>query len=106
MSEGRDPWMLDRVKQAAEDALRRLSFRRARSYRAVFRPDDPGRDHEAVLADLRDFCFAERSPFALDRGMTERNIGRLEVWQRIRGHLQLSDGEISTLKPLEIDDGI
>lgn len=90
------------------NVLRLIAIGRSRHYARLFEIDDRGRplsrDAEIVLADLRDFCGAYRSPFNPDPYVAARNAGRLDVWLRIVNHLHLDEGQVRKL--MEMDDGL
>ena len=52
---------------------------------------------KVVLEDLAAFCRARESVFHPDSRVTDVMIGRREVWDRIRDHLNLSDEELYSL---------
>lgn len=79
-------------------------LRRSRAYRAVFKPEALTIEHQAVLADLRDFCRAATSTFRIDPLDAARLQGRREVWLRIVQHLNLDEAKVQQL--VEIDDGL
>jgi hypothetical protein len=94
-----------RMRNAAVNYLRRLSILRARSYRRVFSLEAlHGRDAEIVLADLRDFAFAETTTFHVEPLEAARRQGRREVWLRIARHLNLDEAKVQKLVELEDDD--
>lgn len=94
-----------RALQLAMKARRRMAMWRARSYRAVFQPEGViDRDREIVLADLRDFCCANRTTFSTDPHEASRLQGRREAWLRIVQHLTLDEAAI--IKLVEVDDGL
>jgi hypothetical protein len=95
---------LDRARRIAQNVLRRMAMLRAASYRRVFSPDDMTRDHEIVLADLRDFCRANRSAFSTDPYNAARLAGRREAWLRIAQHLHLDEARV--MKIVELEDGL
>lgn len=76
-------------------------LRRRSHYRTVFRP---GASTDAVLADLRRFCFGN-SP-TLMRSMSGQidplasvaAAARQEVWLRIINHLEMDDSQLLKLK--------
>ena len=104
MSDISEPYYAQALERAKE-LLRRLSFRRARADRAVFRPEGKSdADREAVLADLRDFCGARKSHFSSDPYVSARNVGRWEVWLRIQQHLGLDESDVQRLKAVEVDN--
>lgn len=86
----------------ALNLLRKVSILRVRSYRAVFMPDGAiDRDREIVLADLRDFGFANKSTFDADPFVAGRRQGRREMWLRISQHLNLDEERVQKLVELE-----
>jgi hypothetical protein len=87
------------------NALRWRAIFLSRDFREIFRaPEGPLRKSaEHALADLRDFCFAEKSTFHSDALVMARREGRRDVWLRIAAHLNLNEQETSQL--MEIDDG-
>lgn len=99
------PHLLAKAQRLAVNALRRMAILRARSYRAVFMPEGAmTRDHEIVLADLRDHCFAVKSTFHADPYEAAQRQGRREAWLRISQHLNLDEEQVQKL--VEIDDGL
>lgn len=77
------------VKQALVDFLRS----RKRQYVECF--DSP--QGQKVLADLAKFCRAHGSTFHPDSRVHALLEGRREVWDRIAGHLQLTDEQLYAL---------
>lgn len=99
-----DPF-LESARRRAINMLRQRSIFRARSYRAVFALDGViDRDREIVLADLRDFGFANSTTFHADPHIAARRQGRREMWLRIVQHLNLDEAQIQKL--VELDDGL
>lgn len=99
-----DPF-IERAQRVAVNALRRMAILRARSYRAVFMPEGViDRDREIVLADLRDFLFANKTTFDPDPQVAARRQGRREAWLRISQHLNLDEEKVQKL--VELDDGL
>lgn len=97
--------MFEQARKIAINALRRMAILRARSYRAVFAPEGVvDRDREIVLADLRDFCFANKTTFDADPQIAARRQGRREAWLRISQHLNLDEERVQKL--VELDDGL
>lgn len=97
--------IIKRAQQIAMRARRRMAMWRARSYRAVFQPEGViDRDREIVLADLREFCCANRTTFSTDPQQAARLQGRREAWLRIVQHLNLDEAAI--IKLVEVDDGL
>jgi hypothetical protein len=103
---------VDRARRLALNMLRRLTLVRAASFKRVFAIDaaaaDPAaklraRDVEIVLADLRDFGFAQKSTFHVDPQEAARRQGRREMWLRISQHLNLNEERVQQL--VELDDG-
>lgn len=96
------PHQLEAARQMALNVLRRLSIFRARSYKRVFAPaGEIDRDREIVLADLRDFGFANKSTFDADPMIAARRQGRREMWLRISQHLNLDEERVQKLVELE-----
>lgn len=95
----------------SEGALREIeNWQRARALRQsgavkdLFLDDGRlKRNGEAMLADLRDFCFAEASTFHKDPQVMAAREGRRQVWLRIIGFLNMDDSQVQ--KMMEIDDG-
>lgn len=87
------------------NALRRKAVMVSRSFKDVFRADDTHlrRSAEHVLADLRDFCWAQKTSFDPDPLIMARRAGRRDVWLRITQYLNLDEAQVQTL--MEIDDG-
>lgn len=79
---------------------------RRRLFRWLFLGEG-GRLHragEVVLADLRGFCFADRSTiFDADPIVMARREGRREVFVRITNYLNLDEAAVQ--KIMELDDG-
>jgi hypothetical protein len=99
-----DPY-IERAQALARNMLRRMAILRARSYRAVFAPEGViDSDREIVLADLRDFCFANQTTFHADALVAARRQGRREAWLRISQHLNLDEERVQKL--VELDDGL
>lgn len=88
------------VEMAEEDAAEPHPVAR------LFRVDGGSisRDGEAVLADLRDFCFAQKSTFHPDARVQAQREGRREVWLRIMNFLNLDETQVQKL--MEVDDGL
>jgi hypothetical protein len=78
----------------------------ARAYRRVFASDGARLRTAAqfVLADLRDFSFADRSAFDPDPLVMARRQGRRDVWLRISNYLLLDEEQVNRL--MEVDDGV
>jgi hypothetical protein len=97
--------IVQQAMQLAMKARRRMAIWRARSYRVVFQPEGViDRDREIVLADLREFCCANRTTFSADPYQAARLQGRREAWLRIVQHLNLDEAAI--IKLVEVDDGL
>jgi hypothetical protein len=80
---------------AVREFLAALLRRRGRAYRRTF----AGRDGQAVLADLRNFCCATRPSFQPgDPYATALREGRREVWLRLQMHLNMSEKQIWQLE--------
>ena len=72
-------------------------------YRIVFTEGDTRRmAARAVLADLRDFTFAQSSAFARDPIIMARRQARRDVWLRIANYLSLDEAEVQLF--MEQDD--
>ncbi|MBQ1479833.1 MAG: hypothetical protein IIZ30_07335 [Sphingomonas sp.] len=72
-------------------------------YRIVFTEGDTRRmAARAVLADLRDFTFAQSSAFDRDPIIMARRQGRRDVWLRIANYLNLDEAEVQLF--MEQDD--
>lgn len=76
------------------------------AYRITFTGDDGAVRiaTQHVLADLRDYSFAQSSAFDPDPIIMARRQGRRDVWLRISNYLNLDEAQVQTL--MEIDDGI
>lgn len=76
-------------------------LRRRSHYRAVFRPSA---STDAVLADLKKFCFGNAPTIkysgqgAIDPLASVAAAARQEVWMRIINHLNLDDSQLLKLK--------
>lgn len=93
--------------------LKRL-LSRSTAYQRTFLGDDgkPDADAAIVLADLKRFCYVERTTAKVS--LTTQTIdplamafaeGRREVWMRIAGFLHLDDATIRNLtEPHQEDD--
>lgn len=62
------------------------------------------RSGQQALADLREFCFAQKSTFDPNPQVMARREGRREVFVRITKYLNLDEETVQQL--MEIDDGI
>ena len=72
-------------------------------YRIGFTEGDTRRmAARAVLADLRDFTFAQSSAFDRDPIIMARRQGRRDVWLRIANYLNLDEAEVQLF--MEQDD--
>lgn len=78
------------------EVMTRLLFRRRSSYRALFMTGGGkySQNGRQVLADLRRFCRARDTPFTSSQAETLRNVGRLEVLNRILSHCEASEEDI------------
>lgn len=96
-----DEGALREIEDSAEKAVtaiedtheRRIMLLRARmyAYRRVFIEGQGSVDDlSIVLADLKDFCRAERSAFHADPRIHAMLEGRREVFLRIREHTDLT----------------
>jgi len=65
-----------------------------RAYRSVFATPAG----QIVLADLGRFCFAANTPFSSEPGVTEKNVGRNEVWRRICDYSHFTVDELYALR--------
>jgi hypothetical protein len=84
--------------------LRWRAILQARAFKDIFTSHgEIGRSGEAVLADLREFCFAGKSTFDRDPQVMARREGRREVFLRIKDFLNLDEDAVQ--KMMEIDDG-
>jgi len=77
-----------------------LVLKRRSAYRALFQ----GPASELVLADLQKFCRATTTPAVVspvsrqvDPIATGIAIGRLEVWNRIRQNIAMTDSDLYRL---------
>lgn len=88
---------------AAVDRLQDILNLRLRwAYNATFRPNGEIPRHiEIALADLRDYCRAERSTFDLDPRVSDNFQGRRDVWLRLNRFLNLDDAEVHRLVEVE-----
>lgn len=85
--------------------LRWRAIMQSRRYKRLLMKDGAlSGDAEAMLADLRDFCFADKTTFAGDALMIARREGRREVFLRMQGFLGLDEGQVQKL--MENDDGL
>lgn len=57
-----------------------------------------------VLSDLRVFCRATQTPFSQDPYETARNVGRLEVFQRIMAFTEYDYSKLYDLEEEIIDE--
>lgn len=67
---------------------------RKRAYQGTFGENNVAA--QAVLDDLRQFCFAERSCYDPDPRIHAVAEGRREVWLRIKDHLGMSIDELES----------
>ena len=80
--------------------FKKLLVRRRTQYRNLFLTDDGELNYaaEAVLADLKVFCRADRSSFTKgDPHATSLLEGRREVWNRIQEYLNMEESSIRSL---------
>ena len=80
---------------------------RARPWRRLFLAEDDAtvrRAGEHVLANMRDFCFAQKSTSDPDPYVVARREGRREVWLRITKYLNLDEAQVQEM--MEIEDGL
>lgn len=83
----------DTINTLEELERRRVEFLRGRmfAYRRVFGEGQGSADDLAiVMADLREFCRADRSAFHADARVHAMLEGRRDVYLRIREHLDLT----------------
>jgi len=78
----------------------------SRATKDLFLADDGSlsRAGGAVLADLREFCFAQKSTFAENANLQARREGRREVFMRLTKSLNLDEATVQNL--MELDDGL
>jgi hypothetical protein len=74
-----------------EDAKAILHSRK-RAYETTFNPE--GVDQQIVLADLAEFCRANKPTFDADPRVHALLEGRREVWLRIQKYLQMTPDEL------------
>lgn len=88
------------------NARRWRSMMISRSFKALFfaAEDHLRRDAEIALADLRDYCFGQKSTFDADALVMARREGRRDVWLRITNYLNLDETQVQQL--MEVDDGL
>lgn len=84
---------------------RAIQLRLSNSYARVFDPEGnaTARDVEIVLADLRDYCRADRATWDREPHVAARLDGRRDVWLRLNGFLRLTDEQIAKLVEIEYD---
>lgn len=95
-------------------AIQKVWLNRSRAYKRIFLTDDgkPNKDAELVLADLRRFCYADRttakvSPTTqtMDPLAMAFAEGRREVFMRLQQLLNLDESTIRNLnEPAQEDD--
>lgn len=84
--------------------LRTRAVLKSRHFKWLFLGDNGAvkRSGERVLADLRSFCFADRTTiFDSDPIIMARREGRREVFVRIVNFLNLDEGTVQKLMELE-----
>jgi hypothetical protein len=92
------------LAQALADLQRTILFRQRSCFQTVFDLKGPhALEVERVLADLRDYCFVERSTFDPDPQMAAFRAGKREVALRIFYFLNLSDAEVHRLVEVKSD---
>ncbi|CAD7335169.1 hypothetical protein FIM10_01850 [Sphingomonadales bacterium 56] len=91
---------------AIQNLLRKRAVVQSRQVKSVFLGEGGKltRSGEAVLADLRDFCFAQESTFHPDARVQAQREGRREVWLRLTKFLNLDENRVQLL--MEVDDGL
>lgn len=99
-------WKFLQLSRAAKELFWAVPVPRGWFYRWLFTNDDGAvrRVGEHVLADLREFCFLDRSAFDTDPLVMARRQGRRDVGLRIIKFLNLDEAAVQKL--MEIDDGI
>lgn len=78
------------------ETLRAIDYirNRKRAYQQTFIKDMAS---EVVMADLAQFCRANKSTFDADPRVHALLEGRKEVWLRIAQHLNLTEDELYTI---------
>ena len=69
--------------------------------------DDKGELNEAgkvIMKDLREYCRALKSPFDVEQVSMARNVGRLEVFQRIMTFLHYDSSKFYDLDEETYDE--
>lgn len=90
---------------AVRNWLRARAVNLSRATKGLFMQNGAlSRDGEVVLADLREYCFAQKSTFDPDARVQARREGRREVWLRLTKSLNLDESEVQKL--MEVDDGL
>jgi len=86
--------------------MRKRAIFQSRAVKEIFLGDGGKltRSGEAVLADLREYCFAQKSLFHSDALVMAKREGRREVWMRLTKFLNLDERQVEQL--MEIDDGL
>lgn len=90
---------------AVLNVLRRRAIGVSREFKQLFYSEEGpiSAAGEHVLADLREYCFAEKSTFDPDPYIAARRQGRRDVWLRIFKYLNLDEAKVQEY--MEIDDG-
>ena len=93
------------VSRAFKDLFGGPETRALSRWRRLFMTDETTlrRVGEHALADLREFCWAQKTSFDPDPLVMARRAGRRDVWLRITNYLNLDEAQVQTL--MEIDDG-
>lgn len=77
------------------EMAREYLFARRRAYQRKFDLVDP--DTHVVLADLAEFCHANKTTAHVDERAAAMLEGRRQVWLRLQHHLRLSEEELWTI---------
>lgn len=93
----------EQIERAKVALLRAFDMKRRWAYQRTFGPENGPlpRHIEIVLADLRDFCRAERSTFDTDPRISDLLQGRRDVWLRIVKYLALEEADVRKLVEVE-----
>lgn len=100
-------WRSVLVSRAVKELFWMVPLPRHRIWRWLLLAEDgqtTRRVAEAVLADIRDYCFLNKSTFDPDPLVMARRNGRRDVGLRIINYLNLDEAAVQQL--MEIDDGI
>lgn len=101
---GVKPVMGEFVQDVVDTVLMRRNAKRAFHYQALFTGEDGALTHhgEKVIADLRDFCRANKTTFDADPRVHALLEGRREVILRIFDMLGIDSREVRHL--VEVKD--